>query len=1274
MSGSSDTATCAVGVSQSAIKRGRRLPYSLLSIAVLLGAAVLYNGEGAGSPTAKPRSNPQWAHIYAALPLSFEANRGQSHPSVDFISRGAGYTLFLTNHESVLTLRSPQSSASDGHAPSTSSSALRLRLLGTNARATATGTDELPGKANYFIGNDRSKWRTNIPTYAKVKYAGIYPGVDLVYYGTQGGQLEYDFVVAPGAHPSAIRFAVNGTEEATRSPLCKLSRDGDLVVSLDKAEVRMHKPVVYQPEGTTGSRPSAKTLVDGRYVLQANNQVGFEIGAYDQTRPLVIDPTLLYATYVGGNGADVGYGIAVDTNFDAYIAGTTTSTNFPTAGSAYQSANKGGNGDAFVTKINAAGTTLLYSTYLGGTATDSATAIAVFAGAVFVTGNTTSADFPTVAPIAGQFPFQNTYGGNTDAFVSQLDATGQTLVYSSYLGGSGADFGQGIAVDSSGNAYVTGFTQSSNFPIVNAYQSGLDGSSDAFVAKVNFTGEALVYSTYLGGTSADVGQAIQVDTSGDAYVAGYTFSTDFPVVGPFQSVHGGGADAFVAELNPAGSSLTFSTYLGGAGDDRAFGIALDGSKNVYVAGETASGNFPTTGAFQPSLRGASNAFVTKLNTTGSALVYSTYLGGSGTDQANGIAVTSGGIASVTGFTNSSNFPTQSPVQGILGLSNNQLCGSAPCADAFISQFNAAGSALNYSTYLGGNGPDFGQSIAVDSTGDPYITGSTSSTNFPAVAGSYKSTLTGSASNAFIAKLDPENVSSISIVPYTLNFGPETLSVTSPYQQITISNMSTAPITISNILVYPVNGSSTVYTETDNCLGTIAGGGGYCTMNVSFTPNATTSLPDTIYITDNAGGIPGTQQIINLTGSGTTAATAVTVAPSSLSFPSQPVGTASSAQSVTVTNTGTQTLSISKISAGTTNDFTETDNCFLAPYFGNLGVSQSCTISVTFSPTASGTRSSALTVSDNATGSPQAVALTGIGAAAFTLTSPSSASCPTVNPIIIGSTQTTFCVEANGPTSFNGAISLACSAGTTCTFSTNPIFVGSTSLMTVSNLSPSTNNPYLFTVTGTSGTQTYTANFSLGFADYTLTVTPPIATVYAGTTGKYTILVNPLNSFNSGVLLECAAAGMPPGGSECIFPNGSQSQIVTPGPTSAASVALSVTTYKYVAPTHTWPWLPGSPNKLPPYILGLLSLAALASLAIGRKRGARRGWLAFRLAMLSLILCLDLALVACRSSVLEISGTTTGNYTLTLDGYLNSNQNVLRTTTFNLAVTASPTTN
>ena len=1281
MSGRSGTATCALSANGSTRKRGRRLPYYVLLSAILIGATILVKDRGAGLPATPPRSKAQWARLYGALPLSFQANRGQTDSSVNFVSHGGGFTLFLTGREAVLSLRE-SSPTKPGQNAGTPDSVLRLQLAGANPHALATGRDELPGKANYFIGNDPGKWHTDIPTYARVKYEGIYPGVDLVYYGTQGGELEYDFVVTPGADPQAIALGVQGL---TSAPL-RINAEGELIVPLAGGDVRLHKPVVYQESGirspesgvTSGNPKSAienRKSIEGRYVLEAENRVRFELGPYDRTRPLVIDPVLTYATYLGGSGGDTGFAIAVDSSFDAYVAGITNSTNFPTGGSPLQSTSRGA-GDCFVTKINSAGTQLLYSTYLGGSGTDQATALAYSAGNIFLTGSTTSVDFPTVSPVAGTNPFQMNYGGNTDAFVTQINSTGSIIVYSSYLGGSGVDTGQGIAVDSTGNAYVTGFTESANFPLVDSYQSA-NRSADAFVTKVNFNGTGLIYSTYLGGSAADYGQAITLDSSGNAYVAGYTYSPDFPNPGALQPTLAGSTNAFVSELSFSGTalSLVFSTYLGGSADDRAFGIALDGSNNIYVTGYASSTNFPvTSGSFQTTLKGASNAFVTKLSAGGTAIAYSTYLGGSGVDKGTAIAVgqsgSTAGNAFVTGSTQSSDFPASSynPIQAVLGLSNSIYCGTLPCPDAFVTQLNAAGTNLVYSTYLGGNNADFGQAIALDSTGDPYITGSTISPNFPAASAPmynttyvppYKSTLTGTAGNAFIAKIDAGNNPNISLVPASLNFGNETIGIPSAVQQINVTNPSTAPLVITSIALTSV--PTPEFTESDNCVGTVLPYGSTCLISIIFTPTATGSQSTQITITDNAGGTAGITQVLNVTGNGVTAATAVTVQPTSLSFSSQNVASVSPPQSVSITNTGTQTLNITQISTGTSGDYSQTNTC--APTY-SLAVGQSCSVSVTFSPTASGTRTGALSISDNAAGSPQTVSLTGIGNAEFSLTSPTAG-----NPVIIGATTTTYTIVANGPSTFNGAISLACSAGTTCTFTANPIFVGNNTTMTVNNLTTTMPNPYPFTLTGTSGSQTYTLQLSLGFMDYSMSSTPSIRAIAAGTPASYNIIINPLNGFNNQVVNLICYTGLPQNAT-CSF-NNATPNISSSGPTT---VSLTINTAKYVTTTNSPPRFPGGP--LPPLLLGILTLAGLASLALGSNRRARRGWLgttwlAVRLATLSAILVCDLALVGCRSSQLNSTGTVPGNYTVTVQGILASNTVVVRNTTLNLSVTASP---
>ncbi len=451
--------------------------------------------------------------------------------------------------------------------------------MDANASPRVEALEELPGKANYFLGNDPTKWRTNVPTYARVHYQDLYPGIDLIYYGNQR-QLEYDLVVRPGADPSRIRLGVQGADTLD------VDAQGDLVLHTAGGDIRQRKPAAYQE--IDGMRQE----ISGGYVLKGSHTVGFEVGAYDASRPLVIDPVLFYSTYLGGSSDDFGSGIAVDSSGDAYVTGYTLSTDFPTTVGAFQTthAADGGLDDGFVTKLNPTGAALVYSTYLGGSSDDFGFGIAVdSSGDVYVTGYTLSTAFPTTVGA-----FQMTNAGGYDGFVTKLNPTGAALVYSTYLGGSSDDFGRGIAVDAAGSAYVTGYTYSTAFPTtVGAFQTthaADSGRNDAFVTKLNPTGAGLVYSTYLGGNSFDVGLGIAVDALGSAYVTGGTQSTNFPTTTrAFQTTFGGGVvDGFVTKLNPAGSMLDYSTYLGGTGLDTGFGIAVDTlpNPNAYVVAES----------------------------------------------------------------------------------------------------------------------------------------------------------------------------------------------------------------------------------------------------------------------------------------------------------------------------------------------------------------------------------------------------------------------------------------------------------------------------------------------------------------------------------------------------------------------------------------------------------------------------------------------------------------------------------------------------------------
>lgn len=675
---------------------------------------------------------------YGKLPLSFEANQGQTDGSVKFLSRGSGYSLFLTSTEAVLRLRTVDDEArNEGKdtlaafstkSRDSKSQALRMKFAGANPAPQVVGAEELPGKVNYLIGNDSSKWRHNVPTYSKVAYSGVYPGVDLVYYGNQG-ELEYDFIVSPGADHRVIAVDIQGADSAS------IDAQGDLVLQIGEHEVRQRRPIVYQEVR------GVKKEITSSYTLTNQHLVGFEISSYDKTQPLVIDPVLEYSTYLGGSDFDLGQGIAVDAAGNAYVTGLTFSSDFPTTPGAYDTTWNTHSNDVFVTKLNAAGTNVVYSTFLGGSGDETGEAIRVDAtGNAFVTGSTPSSDFPTT-PGA----YDTIWNSSHDAFVTKLDASGANLLYSTYLGGSDHDFPLGIAIDVAGNAFVGGYTDSANFPTsAGAFDTSWNGR-EAFVTKLDAAGANLAYSTYLGGTNEDMGTGIAIDGAGSAYVTGFTFSSDFPTTaGAYDTTREAFHDAFVTKLDAAGASLSYSTYLGGNNTDASQDIAVDASGSAYVTGYTDSTNFPTTlGAYDTSWNGGDlDVFVTKLNVAGSSLAYSTYLGGNSADFTQGIAVDITGSAYVAGHTFSSDFPTTA---GAYDTSWNNS------GDAIVTKFSPTGSSLSQSTFLGGTGDDVGVGIAVNASGDAYVVGYTFSNDFPTTLGAYDTTLSARA-DAFVTKL------------------------------------------------------------------------------------------------------------------------------------------------------------------------------------------------------------------------------------------------------------------------------------------------------------------------------------------------------------------------------------------------------------------------------------------------------------------------------------------------------------------------------------------
>ena len=722
--------------------------------------------QGTAQPNAATKARINEA--YGKLPLSFEANVGQADPRVDFISRGSGYTLFLTPREAVLALRAASTSPTtrDGqnvHQSSTGA-VLRMKFVGSEATPRAQAQEELPGKVNYISGKDPQQWRTGISTYAKVAYQNLYLGVDVVYYGNQR-QLEYDFVVHPGTDPNVIALSFEGAGGL------KVDAQGELVLNAGGGEIRQRKPLIYQEVD------GVRREVAGSYKLKDTNTVGFQLADYDTSRPLVIDPVLVYSTFLGGSTDDEGRDIAVDAAGNAYVTGSTQQltfpSDFPTTAGAFDTTHNG-NQDAFVTKLNPAGSALVYSTFLGGSNDEFGRGIAVdTSGSAYVTGITGSPNFPTTV---GAFDTTLNALGTFDAFVTKLNPTGSALVYSTFLGGVNSESGNGIAVDTSGSAYVTGDTGSVGFPTTaGAFDTSYNGGGDTFVTKLNPAGSTLQYSTFLGGFGTDFGTAIALDTFGSAYVTGFTSSINYPTtIGAFDTTHNGFIgefvmfDAFVTKLNLSGSTLDYSTFLGGTGPDFGDGIAVDTSGSAYVTGSAGSSNFPTTvGAFDTTHNGvgSADAFVTKFNPTGSALVYSTFLGGSDLDQGNDIAVDTTGSAYLTGFTLSANFPTTADA---VDTTHN---GSS---DVFVTKLNPSGSApLVYSTFLGGSNEDLAFGIAVDTFGSAYVTGFTfSHLDFPTTVGAFDTTHGIGSSDVFVSK-----ISTITGVPATLTLNPPTATNT-----------------------------------------------------------------------------------------------------------------------------------------------------------------------------------------------------------------------------------------------------------------------------------------------------------------------------------------------------------------------------------------------------------------------------------------------------------------------------------------------------------------
>ena len=1269
----------------------------------------------------------QLAANYGKLPLGFEANEGQTDGRVKFLSRGRGYSLFLTGNEAVLTLhkaanvsptfRSARAGLKSGatipvgkpttdNGQLTTDSVLRMKLVGANAHAAVAGAEQLPGKSNYFIGNDPKKWRTNVPTYAQVKYQGVYPGVDLVYYGNQGGQLEYDFVVAPGADPSAIALDVaaglsrhSSSKNGGVTPPLQIAADGDLVIKIGDGDVRLHKPVVYQEQSTVhspqltvqdetrrsklGNRQSAidnRQFVDGHYVLTADNQIHFAVGAYDHTRPLVIDPSVVYSTYLGGTHYDQANAIAVNSS-GVYVTGYTSSSNFPTTAGAYQTENNEVNGyNVFVTELNPAGTALIYSTYLGGSGQDYGTAIALdSSGDAYVTGYTRSGNFPTLHPLSGGGNLLD--GAYQEAFVAALNPTGTGLIYSTYLGGTGTsidgqaygDTGYGIAVSSAG-VFVTGQTYSSNFPTNNPLPGGgslgVNATANAFVSLLTFDTDGdelrLASSTYLGGNNKDGGFAIAVDSNNNAYVTGVTNSDNFPTTdGAYNTTYPGGIVAFVTKMNWNNPNLTliYSTFLGVVGNDTGGGIAVDSNNNVYVAGETYSHTFPTTslGATWPG--GETGGFVSVLNAAGSALVYSTYLGGTNSDYATAIALDSSANIYVTGFTSSNNFPV-SP-NNIAGFSQCCLDTEGELENAFVVELNSS-SGFVYGSFLGGNVEDVGTGIAVDSLGNVYVAGYVRGAQlFPGIsAGVFQPTYgAGAAGNAFITKISASSAPAVTFTTNPLAFGSVAVNSTSTLSE-TITNSGSASLDITNFFFSTGSPPFTFASGgTCNTDGQSLNAGASCTVEITFSPTAAGAATGTFTITDNAGGSP---QSVSLTGTGTTPVAGV--APSSLTFSSQNVGTTSASQPVTLSNTGTGALTITSIAASA--NFGETSTGASA-CGSSVAAGGSCTINVTFTPTATGSLTGTLTITDNSNGvaeSTQTVNLsgTGTGAPAVSLSSPTLSFGS--QPLSTTSAALTETVTNSGTT--NLTITSVTIGGTNpgdftkssdnCTVAEDPAPNGTCSVsVTFKPAATGARSATLIFTDNASNSPQSVPISGIG-VDFAVASPTGAQTVAQGGSAQFTINVSSLGggTDSSAVTLACSSL---PTGAACAF----STNPVTPG-SEGGSSSLTITTgapaFARMVPPPT-----GRPPAALPALLVALLLSTLAGWWQVRRQSPR--WAAASCLLFGVLLATTF-MAGCGTGgfpLAKVGGTPVGTSTITISGTSGS---TVHTTTVTLNVTAS----
>ena len=980
-------------------------------------------------PPAAAPNQASAAHLaLSRLPMAFEPNQGQAPDTTRYLVRAGAVRADFREQSIALTLPEP------GGAQDT----MEIRFPGAGLNPQIAGEGEQQGHVNYLLGPDPSSWHRNLPTYQRIRYKEIYPGTDLLFYGN-GSKLEHDFVVSPAADPSQIVFTIGGAKQTA------IQADGSLAVTLSSGTVRFEKPRAYQKDGNTEHDVSVS------FLAKSDGAIGFRVGAYNPAQPLVIDPVLTFETYLAGTTGSTTFGVATDSSGNTYVTGMAWS-GYPVTADAFQTTCPAcpNNPTVFVTKLNPAGTAQVYSTFLGGSLYNRPTAIAVDAnGNAIVTGYTWSSDFPTKKPVEQPLNTNANYG-----FISSLTPDGSGLNYSSLLGGS-ATYAYALALDSSGDAYITGVTSPESFPVTaGALDIGASGNLPdnilGFISKFTPAG-SLAYSALIGdfnGSGSLVGpQSIAVDTVGAAYITGLAAS-DYPTTAgsyiptlPYGVYQG----AVVSKLHPDGSKFDYSTFLAGG---TTSSIALDPAGNAWIAG------LGTVGAF-PYATGTN--FLAKLTSDGSALAQSSTFSSS----ISKVSLDANQNVWLSGATSDTSFPLVNPVVGIIAGNTAGNGSRGQSTTSYLTEFDPAIKSIKFSTFLGNSSGS--AYFALDPEGTIHVAGDTFAPMYTS-PGAFLSTWSTPAAGdeniqPFTAVINPAPPSATlcsSDAPPLMWVGQ--IVNTSGILNLPLRNCGTADLTIQ-----AVTSDSPAFTVTgmNACLAAMPPGAS-CAMQVLFSPTQLSEYAGNLMVSSNAAAA---NTYLSMLGTVVGALSpTVSLSTSNLDFGSAQQGATSPTQTITLTNLGQQDLIV--VSAVTASgDFAQTNNCGTLPVSGGT-----CTITVSFTPTAGGSRSGTLTIADNALNSPQTVALHGFGVAALSIGPAQGGS---ISATVASGSTAAYSLLLSAASGISGSVSLACTGApqnAACSVSPTTLSLQSGSAV-----------PFAVTVTTTAQSAALAPNSSLTLA-------------------------------------------------------------------------------------------------------------------------------------------------------------------------------------------------